>query len=55
LGYFEIIVTNAFVKKLPKNQKEKAINYMNDYRTYALYKLTIMCMKDIWSFQAFGD
>jgi hypothetical protein len=31
LGYFEIIVTNAFVKKLPKNQKEKAINYMNDY------------------------
>ena len=23
-----------------------------DYRTYALYKLTIMCMNDIWSFQA---
>jgi len=21
-------------------------------RTYALYKLTIMCMNDIWSFQA---
>jgi phage-related protein len=30
----KIIVTNAFEKKqqkLPKNQKEKAINYMNDY------------------------
>ncbi|MBO1048494.1 MAG: hypothetical protein HEQ10_12490 [Dolichospermum sp. DEX182a] len=24
-------------------------------RSYALYKLTIMCMKDIWLFQAFGD
>jgi hypothetical protein len=23
-----------------------------EYRTYALYKLTIMCMNDIWSFQA---
>jgi|694.fasta_scaffold00833_5 CRISPR-associated protein Cas5t len=22
------------------------------FRTYALYKLTIMCMNDIWSFQA---
>jgi hypothetical protein len=25
---------------------------MNIVRTYALYKLTIMCMNDIWSFQA---
>ncbi|NTW20320.1 MAG: hypothetical protein HGA42_12270 [Nostocales cyanobacterium W4_Combined_metabat2_030] len=34
MGYPEIIVTSAFEKKqqkLPKNQKEKAINYMNDY------------------------
>ncbi|MBS3029471.1 MAG: addiction module toxin RelE [Dolichospermum sp. DET50] len=34
MGYPEIIVTNAFKKKqqkLPENQKEKAINYMNDY------------------------
>jgi hypothetical protein len=27
-------------------------NLKIDYRTYALYKLTIMCMNDIWSFQA---
>jgi hypothetical protein len=34
---------------------EKIIQYggsRKETRTYALYKLTIMCMNDIWSFQA---
>ena len=36
----------------PSDSLKTTQEKMKEYRTYALYKLTIMCMNDIWSFQA---
>ena len=42
-------------KKSQWNNWDSKTGFFVIIRTYALYKLTMICVNDIWSFQAFGD